>query len=138
MIEVGGLIRMPRVFVEEIHQSLICILIQVMNLVSSGKEVGHSLRRRLVDNGRGDDICHVPVVIRNRNFEFGIRVESADSCQMDITPKNCDTNGKFSTKSLELLNEIQAFFFVSAGSVMVIKIIQQINTSVEMIEKSSS
>jgi hypothetical protein len=57
---------------------------------------------------------------------------------MDITSKNCDTNGKFRTKSLELLNEIQAFFFVSAGGVMVIKIIQQINTSVEMIEKSSS
>lgn len=50
VVRARGLLRVARVLIEEFDESLICILVQVMNLVSSSQEIGNSLGRRLVDN----------------------------------------------------------------------------------------
>ena len=57
---------------------------------------------------------------------------------MNVSAKNADANREFCSKCLQLLDEIQAFLLMCAGCIVIIQIIQQVDASVEVIEKSAT
>lgn len=57
---------------------------------------------------------------------------------MYVTAKDGDSSGEFGCKGLELVNKEESLFLVGSSSVVIVKVIQQINTAVEMVEKSTS
>jgi hypothetical protein len=69
MIEAGRLVRITWVLVEHVQQSLICLRVEVMDLIASSQQVRDSLGRWLVDDGGGNDVGHVAVILLNRDLE---------------------------------------------------------------------
>lgn len=59
--------------------------VEVVHLVTFVEDVSHHLRGWCVDDGRGDDVGHVAVVLVFGDAEFGIGVELAYACQMDVS-----------------------------------------------------
>lgn len=124
MVGIGCLARFARVLVEELHQSLIRIMVQVMQLISSSKQVGDSLWRGLVDDSRRDDIGHVSVIIGDWDLKLGVRIESTNGCQVNVTAENGDSDGKLGCKGLELMNQEESLLLVGASCVMIIKVVK--------------
>lgn len=63
---------------------LIGVLVQMMYLVALVEDVGHEVRRRRVDDSGRDNVWHVAEILVFGKFEFGIRVELANSRKMNI------------------------------------------------------
>lgn len=81
-----------RVLIENIHQGLIGMMIEMMDEVPSRQEISDSLWGWLVcDRGR-DDIGHVSMILLDRNIELRIRIESAKGGQVNVTTKDRDSN----------------------------------------------
>jgi len=55
-----------------------------------------------------------------------------------ITAKNTYTDGELSCERLKLVDQEGALFLMSTSRVMVIEIVQQINVSVEVVEKTAA
>lgn len=47
-------------------------MVQVMDLIAFGEQVRHGLRRRLVRNGRADDVGHVAPISLSWDFEMRV------------------------------------------------------------------
>ena len=71
------------------------------------------------------------MVIEHWDFQFGVGIETANCCQMNITTENADANGEFRGKGLELVNKKGALLFVSSRRVVIVQIIQQIYVSIK-------
>lgn len=111
---------------------------KVVNLVSPRKEICHSARRRLVDNGRRDNVDHVSVVIFDGNVEFGLGVEAAQSSQVDVASQNCDADRKLGTYALKHSDQLVSLLFVSSCSVMVVEVVKEVHTPVETVEEAAA
>lgn len=57
---------------------------------------------------------------------------------MYVTAKDGYSNGKLGSQGLELMDKEKTLSLVGASRVMVIKIIQQIDTSIEMVEEATA
>lgn len=108
-----------------------------MYLVASSEEVGNSLGRGLVGNGTTDDVGHVTMVALCRDSEFRIAVETTEGCKMDIAAEDGDSNVVALCKGLESQNQCFALFFVLSRGVVVVKIVKQVDASVEIIEQAT-
>lgn len=95
LVVVGRLVRVARVLIEELEKGLVRFGVKMVDLVAAGEEVGDRLGWRLVHDGGGHDVCHVTVVVLAGNVERGIRVESPESSQVDVTTENSYSNRIF-------------------------------------------
>jgi hypothetical protein len=110
----------------------------VVDLVALGEEVSYGGGRRLVGDGRGDDVGHVAPICLGGDVELRLAVEATESCKVDVTTENGDTHGVLFREGLEAVDEFPALLFVLASSVVVVQIVQKIDTSVELVEEATS
>lgn len=127
-----------RVLVKQLQKCLVGLVIKVVNLVSSSKEVGNGLWRRLVSNGRADNVRHVAPISLSRNVKLGFAVEASKSGKMHVTSQNGDTNAMLLGKVLKPMDQDLALLLVRPRGPMVIEIIHEINTAVELVEDTST
>lgn len=66
------------VLVEHLQQSLISVVVKVVNLVALCKQVRHGLWWRLVGDGRADDVGHVSPILLRWDLEARVGVESSE------------------------------------------------------------
>lgn len=60
---IGCLLAFAGVLVKELEEGLVGVVVEVVDLVAAGQEVGHGRRRGLVGDGGRDDVDDVAVVI---------------------------------------------------------------------------
>lgn len=138
LVGLGGFVAVAWVFVKELQQCLVRLVVEVVDLVATGQQVGYRGRRGLVDDGRGDHVGDVAVVVFRRDVELGVRVEASQGGEMDVTAEDGDADGELGRQSLEALNEPVALFLVGAGGVVVVEVVEQIDAAVEAVEKAAA
>jgi hypothetical protein len=64
------------VAVEDLEERLVRVVVQVVDLVATGEQVGHGLGWRLVGDGGTDDVGDVAPVLFGWDLELRVRVEA--------------------------------------------------------------
>lgn len=137
MVRSGGFGAAARITVEEVHEGLMSVVVKMVDLVSPCEQVRDGLWGWFVGDCGADDVGHVTVIELRRDSKFGVAVEAAESCKMDIPTQNCDTDAVLLSKGLQLVDEFSAFVFMLSGGVMIVEVIEEINLAVKMIEEAA-
>lgn len=138
MVGLGRLGRIARVLVEEAHKSLVRVRVEVVDLVPPGQEIGDGARRRLVNNSRRDHVDNVAVVLLDRDVQLGVRVESAEGGQVHIAAQDGYPHRELGRRGLQSLDEGPALRLFLPLRVVVLKIVEQIDAAVELVEYRAS
>lgn len=88
----GGFVAVAGVFVEELEEGFVGVVVEVVDLVAPREEVGDGTGRGLVDDRRGNDVDHVAVVMLDGDVEFGLGVEAAEGREVDVASEDCDAD----------------------------------------------
>ncbi len=138
LVVIGGFGVLSWVPVKQLEKRFVGLVVKVMDLIPPCEEVRHGSWRRLVDNGRRHHVCHIAEVVFDRDLEVSPRVKSSKCCQVDITSEDGNANRELGADALESVNELIALLLVGSGSVMVVKIVQKVNTSIETVEEATA
>ena len=111
--------------------------IKVVHFVAFVENIGHYVRWRCVDNRRRDDIRHIPGVLVFGNLKFFVGVEPAYCTEMYIASKDGDTDRFSLCNMLQLFDEPIPFLFVMFCRPVIVKIVEYLDTAVELINKAT-
>ena len=78
------------------------------------------------------------MVVLYRDVEDGIGVESSKSSQVNIPSENGNPDRELGAYSLESLDQSIAFLLVSPSRVMIVEVVQEIDTTVEVVEETTA
>lgn len=114
------------------------MVVEVVDLVAAGQEVGHGRRRGLIGDGRRDDVDDVAVVVLDGDVHLGLCVEAAKSREMDVAAENGGPNRELGAYALEPVDQVVALLLVRPGRVMVVQVIEEIHAPVEAVEEAAA
>ena len=106
--------------IKEFEQRLVRVVVEVVDLIAPREQVGHRLRWRFVCDRRTDDVGHVSPVAFGGYAKLWVAVEATYRCQVDIAPKDGDTNVELLGKILQTMNKEFAFALVLMRCVMIV------------------
>lgn len=123
--------------VEELHQSFVGVVVEVVDFVAFGKEVGNGGGWGFVRDGAGDDVGDVAVVVLGGNVEFRVAIEAAQGAEVDVATEDGDADGVGFRQVLHAEDELFALLFVLVGGVVVVEVVEEVDSAVELIEETS-
>lgn len=129
---------LARVLVEQLQERLICLMVEVMDLVSSCEQVRHSLRRRLVGDCRADNIRHVAEIFLGWYVQGRLAVETSECSKMDIASENSNAYTVLLRDLLHSVNQCFALLLVLVSCVVVVQIIEEIDATIKLVEHAAS
>ena len=88
LVVAGCLDAVAGVLVEHLEQGLIGIVVEVVDFVAAGQQVGHGCGRRLVDDGGRDNVGDVAEVVLGWDAQARVRVEAAKGGQVHVTAQD--------------------------------------------------
>ena len=133
----GALFDAAGLAVEHVHQGLVGVVVEVVDLVAAGEQVGDGLGGRLVGDGGADDVDHVAGVVAGLDAQLGVGVEAADGGEVDVAAEEGDAGGVGLGEVLEALDEEAALALVLAGGVVVVEVVEEIDLAVELVEEAA-
>lgn len=77
------------------------------------------------------------MVFLDRNLECRVGIETADGCEMDVSREDGDADGVRGCDVLQHLDQLMALALVSAGCVVVVEVIEKIDTTVKVVDKAA-
>lgn len=80
------------VLVEESQESLVSLMIEVVDLVPAREKIRDGLGWWLVHDCGRDNIGHIAMVVLGRDVQRGVRIESPKSREMNIAAKYSNAN----------------------------------------------
>ena len=92
------------VLVEELEQGFVSFVVEMVDLVALGEQVGDGGGRGLVGDGRADDVGHVAPVGFGGDVELGLAVEAAQGGQVDVAAEDGDAHGVLLGQALEAVD----------------------------------
>lgn len=122
---------------EDRNHVLVGVGIQVVDLVALVENVGHHVWRGRVDNGRRDNVGHIPRILVLWNLQLLVGIELTNSTKVHITSENGDADRLGLCDVLQLLDKPVAFLLVVLGCPVVIEIIKNLDTAVELVYKAT-
>jgi hypothetical protein len=138
LVPLGALDISSRLFVKHAQQCFIRgVVFQMVDLVSSGKEVCNGGRRRLVGNGAANDVGHVPMIFFGGDFQLRRRIETTECSQVHVASQDRDPDTELFRGVLQSQDELLPLFLVMPRRVMVVQVVQKINLAVKLVEEAS-
>lgn len=133
----GALLDTTGLLVDEVHESFVGVLVEMVKLVALGEQVRHCFRRWLVGDGAADDVDDKARVAAAGDAQFGARIEPTNGRQVDVTSQNCHPDRMGLGEVLQTLDEHLPFLLVLARCVVVVQVVQQIDLAVELVEQTT-
>lgn len=115
--------------VPDLHQVLVRVPVEMVQLVALVKDLGNSGRGRCVRDGRRDHVDHVAMVLLLRDLQLFLAVEATDRSQMDITAEDRHPNFLAQRKLLQAPDQSGSFFLVQTNSPVISFVSVQISAS---------
>ena len=123
--------------------------VQMMHLVALVENISHHFWWRCIDNSGRDNVSHVSMITVFRYLKRRIGEEPANSGKMNIAPnresvsqvatnvvtvpKYCNSDRLLRSQLLEFLNKPVSLVLVVLGRPVIVKVVQNLNTSIELI-----
>ena len=124
-------------FVEELHQRFVCVVVEVVDFVAFCQQVGHGLWWGFVRDGARDDVGDVAPVLLGGDVEFRVAVESPERGEVHVPAEDADADGEGFGEFLDAVDEFFPFFFVLVRGVVVVQVVEQIDAAVELVEQAA-
>ena len=138
LVVAGRLGGLAGVLVEELEEGLVRVLVEVVDLVAPGEQVGDGGWGRLVHDGRGHDVGDVAVVVLGGDLELRVGVEAPERGQVDVAAEDGDADRELGADALEALDQVVAFLLVRAGRVVVVEVVEEVDAAVEAVEEAAA
>jgi hypothetical protein len=109
----------------------------MVHLVALIENIRHHLWRGSIDDRRAGDVWHVSVILILRYVELLVRIELTDSGKVYVASQYGHSNRLGRSDMLQLTNKPIALVLVVLSCPMVVKVVQNFNTAVKLVDKVS-